>query len=176
MQTKSAVSILKTSFNHWQEHRASRMGAALSFYTVFSIVPLLMLILVIINPFLGKGYIQDAIVEQIGIIINHQSAVFIQSILTGLNETKFDFFAVLIGFGTFIVAAVGVFYELKNSLDDLWDTKELKNETRSWKYFIFSRLLSLSIIPILGFLLIITLTFSSLLNYISFRLPDLLFL
>ena len=167
MQTKSVISIFKASLRHWNNHRAARMGAALSFYTIFSIVPLLMLMLVIIDPFLGKGYIQTAIVEQVRLLINYQSADFIKSILTGLNETKFDFFAIITGIGTLIAGSVGVFYELKNSLDDLWDTYESEKETKGWKYFFSSRLLSLSIIPILGFLLLMTLVFSALLSFIS---------
>lgn len=152
---------------HWQNHRASRMGAALSYYTVFSIVPLLMLVLVVIGPFLGNNYIQTAVVGQVHTLINAQSADFIQSIMTGLSETKFNFFTILISIGTLIMGTLGVFYELKNSLDDLWDTNQSGKETRSLRYFFSSRLLSLSMIPILGFLLIILLVFGELLNFVS---------
>jgi len=167
MQIKSVVSIFKTSFFHWQNHRATRMGAALSYYTIFSIVPLLMLVLVVIGPILGSTYIQDAIVLQVHTLINSQSASFIQSILVELSETKFNFMTIIVGIGTLIVGTLGVFYELKNSLDDLWDTKQIVKEVTSWKYFFSSRILSLSMIPILGFLLLISIIFSALISYIS---------
>lgn len=167
MKIKTILSIFKESFYHWQDHRASRMGAALSYYAIFSIVPILMIILVFIGPILGNDYIQKAIVGQVHILINEQSADFIQSIIKGLSETQFNFLTIIASIGTLIIGTVGVFYELKNSLDDLWDTKQSEKETKSWKYFLFSRLLSLSIIPILGFLLMISIIASSIANFIS---------
>ena len=167
MKLKSIISIIKTSFSHWQNHRASRMGAALSYYAIFSIVPLLMLALVVIGPISGDEYIQTAIVEQVHTLINAQSANFIQSLLIALSQIKFNFFTIIISIGTLIFGALGVFYELKNSIDDLWDTKQSVKEIKSWKYFFSSRLLSLSMIPIFGFLLIISLVFSGLISFIS---------
>ena len=143
------------------------MGAAISFYAVFSIIPFLIIILIVVAPFLGQGYIQNAIVEQIRFLINSQAADFIQTILTGLHQTKLNFFAIVVSGGTLIVGALGVFYELKNSLDDLWDTGKSTKETQGWKYFFSSRLLSLSLVPILAFLLIMTLIFSELTSYLS---------
>ncbi len=171
MQVKSIISVIKTSFIHWQNHRATRMGAALSFYTIFSIVPLLMLMLVIIGPFLGHNYIQTAIVGQIRTLVNAESAEFIRSILIGISEAKFNFLAITISIGTLIIGTLGVFYELKNSLDDLWDTNQSGDETKGWKYFVTSHLLSLSMIPILGFLLIISIVFSAILTLISEFIP-----
>jgi membrane protein len=167
MKLKSIISIIKTSFSHWQNHRASRMGAALSYYAIFSIVPLLMLALVVIGPISGNEYIQTAIVEQVHTLINAQSANFIQSLLITLSQIKFNFFTIIISIGTLIFGALGVFYELKNSVDDLWDTKQSVREIKSWKYFFSSRLVSLSMIPIFGFLLIISLFFSGLISFIS---------
>lgn len=167
MQLKSIISIIKTSFTHWQDHRASRMGAAISYYAIFSIIPLLMLALVVIGPVLGNEYIQNAIVEQVRTIINDKSADFIQSILVGLSHIKFNLTVIIASIGTLVFGAVGVFYELKSSLDDLWDTKQTVKEIKGWKYFFSVRLLSLSMIPIFGFLLIISLLFSGLISFIS---------
>ena len=78
MQSNSITSIFKISFNHWRNHRSARMGAALSYYTIFAIVPLLMLLLVISRPFLANDYIQRAIVEQVSSLVNIKTADFIQ--------------------------------------------------------------------------------------------------
>ena len=171
MQIKKIISLLKNSLFHWESHRAQRMGAALSYYAIFSIIPLLTIVLMIVGSFLDNNYLQTAIVEQTRTFSNIQNADFIKSIIIGISETKFNFFTVLITLSTLIVGALGVFYELKNSLDDLWDTVQSKKEARSWKYFFSSRLLSLSIIPILGFLLVISLVFSALLSVISEYAP-----
>lgn len=167
MQFKSVISIFKTSFYHWQSHRATRMGAALSYYTIFSIVPLLMLVLIVIGPILGDAYIQKAIVLQVHTLVNYQSADFIKAILVGLSETKFNPITIIVGIVTLVIGTLGVFYELKNSLDDLWDTRQPEKEISTWKYFFSSRILSLSMIPILGFLLLISIVFSALISYIS---------
>lgn len=167
MKLKSIISILKDSFSHWRSHRAPRMGAALSYYTIFSIVPLLTLFLVVIGSFLGNSYIQAAIVGQVHTLVNDKTADFVQSILVGVSEIKFNFFTILVGLITLLVGTLGVFYELKNSLDDLWDTNELGKEPKGWKYFFSSHLLSLSMIPILGFLFITFLVFSTLMSFIS---------
>lgn len=167
MKVKAAISIFKESFYHWQNHRASRMGAALSYYAIFAIIPLLMFGLIVIGSYIGNEYIQDAIVTQVRILTNAQNANFVQSIMTELSQTKFNLLEIIVSIGTFIVGTVGVFYELKNSLDDLWDTKQSAKETSGWKYFFSSRLLSLSIIPVLAFLLIASLVFSAFLSFIS---------
>ena len=143
------------------------MGAALSYYAIFAIIPLLMFGLIIIGSYLGNEYVQMAIVSQVRILTNVENANFVQSIMTSLSQTKFNLLAIIVSIGTFIVGTVGVFYELKNSLDDLWDTKQTTKETKGWKYFLSSRLLSLSIIPILGFILIVSLVFSAFLSFIS---------
>jgi membrane protein len=173
MKIKTIGSILKASLNHWQNHRASRMGAALSYYTIFSIVPLLTLVLVVIGSYLGNSYTQTAIVEEVRNLVNAQGANFVQSIMSGLGEMKFSFFSIIVNIGILVVGTLGVFYELKNSLDDLWDTKQETSEMKSWRYFFSSRLLSLSIIPILGFLLIISLVFGTLLGLVSEYSPAL---
>jgi membrane protein len=147
------------------------MGAALSFYAIFSIVPILTIILMIIKPLLNESSIQTAIIGQVRTIINIQSADYIQSILMGLKQTKFDLYTIFISIGALVVGAVGVFYELKNSLDDLWDTNRTSKAMRNWRYFFSSRLVSLSMIPILGLLLIISLIFSTFLSFISGYTP-----
>lgn len=167
MQLKSAVSIFKESFYYWQNHRATRMGAALSYYAIFAIIPLLMFGLIIIGSYLGNEYVQMAIVTQVRILTNGENANFIQSIMTELGQTKFNLLEIIVSLGAFIVGTVGVFYELKNSLDDLWDTNQSVKEKKGWKYFFSVRLLSLSIIPILAFLLIISLVFSAFLSFLS---------
>lgn len=161
------VSIFKASLYHWKNHRASRMGASLSYYAIFSIAPLLMLVLIFIGSLLGDAYTQRVIVEQVRILINAQTAGFIQSILIGLGEMKINFLTIIVSIGTLLLGVVGVFYELKNSLDDLWDTRQTEKETKGWRYFFSSRLLSLSIIPILGFLFIMSIVFSEFLNFVS---------
>ena len=167
MQFKSIISIVKTSILHWQSHRAARMGAALSYYTIFSIVPQLILILFLIGPILGNSYIQEEVVKQVQLIVNTQSANLVQSILIGINEVKFNLYTIIIGIGMLIMGTLGVFYELKSSIDDLWDTNKFQKEKRGWRQYFLSHLLSLSMIPILGFLLLISILFSSILSYLS---------
>ena len=72
------------------------------------------LILIIAGSFLDNGSIQTAIIEQVHTFSNAQNADLIKSILTGISETKFNFFTILITLSTLVLGALGVFYELKN--------------------------------------------------------------
>ncbi len=167
MKIKTIISLFKSSFSHWKNHRATRMGAALSFYTIFFIVPILMLILVAAGSFLGDDYIQTSIIGEVRNITNAQNANFVKSILLSFSAIKFDLYAIIVSIVALIAGTLGVFYELKNSLDDLWDTKQIVKESKSWKYFFTSRILSLSLIPVFGVLFLISLIFETLLTFIS---------
>ena len=167
MKISETISLIKDSLTHWSNHRAPRMGAALSYYTIFSIIPLLTLVLIIIGPLLDQTSLQEGIVMGTRNVMGRQGADFIQSLLSGITEIKFGLTTILINAVTLIAGTLGVFYELKNTLDDLWDVNPLLKKTRGWKYFFSSRILSLSMIPILGFLFLISLVFSAVLSYLA---------
>ena len=164
-------SLLKDSVIHWSRHRAPRMGAALSYYTIFSIIPLLTLVIIVIGPLLDHAYLQAGIVSEVRNVMGRQGADFVQSLLTGVTDIQFSLTAVIVSAGTLLAGTLGVFYALKNALDDLWEVNPSTRITRGWKYFFVSRIISLSVIPILGFLFLISLVFSSVLSFLASYSP-----
>jgi membrane protein len=124
-------------------------------------------VLIVIGPLLDQTSLQAGIVTETRNVMGRQGADFIQSLLSGVAEIKFNLTTILISAGTLIAGTLGVFYALKNALDDLWDVNPSLKSTRGWKYFFSSRILSLSMIPILGFLFLISLMFSAILSYLA---------
>ncbi len=162
MQKRFILPYLKGSLAHYSQHRASRMGAAISYYTIFSIIPLLSLVILIAGSLLGKNYIQTELGAQIANLIGQSDSAFLDSLLSAVSIQQHGL-ATLISIVVLIIGTLGVLYELKNALDDLWETAPSKARS-GFKYAIFSRLLTLSVIPVLIFLLLISLVFSALLS------------
>lgn len=165
MTQKSAYAFIKESYCHWSDHRASRMGAALSYYTIFSIIPLLSLIVIIAGVSLGHAYIENELSRQIGAFIGPESGKFIRSLLEASLSAGTGIWVSIVSFVVLAVGTLGMLRELKNSMDDLWDAPSGSVDARWWKSYIAVRLISLSLIPVLVFLLIISMVASSLLAF-----------
>ena len=173
MKLKAVPSLVKASFIHWYTHRSQRMGAALSFYTIFSIVPLLTIGIIVIGHILNQAYLQSAIIDQVRNLVGSEGAEFIQSILSSVTGLQFNLATIIVSAGTFLIGTLGVFYELKNSLDDMWDVDPSSKNMRGWKYFFSAHILSLSMIPILGFVFLVSLLFSAILSFVAGYSPAL---
>lgn len=166
MKLKTAWPLIVDSFNHWSNHRASRMGAALSYYTIFSIVPLITLFILLIGPILSQDYIQNAIAAGAQTIIGGQAAAVVRSMIVSIDSSNADAITIVVSIVILVFGTYSLFYELKNDMDDLWEVRQPKSDW-SWKSFFSGRLLSLTMIPVLGFLFIISLVFTSLLSFVD---------
>src|SRR5580704_13452377 len=105
------------------------MAAALSYYTVFSMAPLLILAISIAGLVLGRDAAQGKIVEQIGGLVGKQSAVAIQSMIQAAHHSSKGIFASVIGVVSLIAGATGVLSELKSALNQIWRTREPSDVT-----------------------------------------------
>lgn len=163
MTRKQIVSLLRQAVDHWVSHRASRMGASLAYYAVFSIVPLLSLVVVIAGASLGHAYIRTELGHEIGSMIGPESGEFIRSLLAAGSEAP-GVIASVVGFAVLAIGTLSMLRELKRSLDDLWDVSAERRFRKRWvRNYILAHLISLSLIPVLALLLILSLVFSSLL-------------
>lgn len=165
MKNNRAFSFLKESYDHWSDHRASRMGAALSYYTIFSIVPLLALIVIIAGASLGHAYIQNELTRQIAGAIGTASAEFIRSVLASTLADTAGIWVSIISFVILVVGTLNMLRELRSSMDDLWDAPDEDARAPWLKNYVLTRLVSLSLIPVLVFLLIVSMVFSALLSF-----------
>jgi membrane protein len=161
--------ILRDAFDGFKRHNAPRLGAALAYYTVLSLSPLMILVLAIVGAVLGPEAARGEITTQLNGMIGNEGAKAVEAMITSANEPKHGILATIIGIAVLIVSATGVFIELKGSLDTIWETKI---ESKGWgiRQLIFDRVVAFMVICGIAFLLLVSLLFSALLAALSHRL------
>jgi len=154
-KAKDALGILKKTFNCFLEDRALKLSAALSYYTIFSLAPLLLLMISLAGLFLGRDAIQGHVFSEINGLIGNEAAAQIQDIIKNMELSGKTNMAVIIGAITLIIGATSVFGEIQDSINLIWKVKA--KPKRGWVKLLKDRLLSSSLIVGLGFLLIVSL-------------------
>lgn len=151
--------VIKCAISAWIDHRAASKGAALAFYTLFSMAPILLLVIAIAGFFYGTDAVQGAILVQLRGLVGRQGAEAIQLILAGASNHEQGRLATLIASALLLFGATSVFAELKASLDEIWQTP-LAPEGGLWD-ILRTRLLSFGLILVLAFLLMVSLVVSA---------------
>jgi membrane protein len=162
---KNAWVLLKETFGEWNTDNAPRLGAALSYYTVFSLTPVLILVIAVAGVFLGHDAAQGKIVAQLTGLVGKEAAEFLQSAIVKVNQQESGLKASVIGLLTLIVGASGVMVELQGALNTVWKVLPKPAAARgSVKRFVRVRVVALALVISLGFLLLVSLVFSALLE------------
>jgi membrane protein len=160
MTAKQAWTLLRKSADAWVDDRASSMGAALSYYTVFSIAPLLLIAISVAGLVFGADAARGAIVAELQGLVGERSAQTIQDLLQSVSEPREGAIATLIGAVLLLVGATTVFAELQDDLDRIWKAPERNKQAGAWGWA-RSRLLSFGMILATGFLLLVSLVAST---------------
>ena len=158
--------LIKTTFKSWNDDYASSMGAALAFYTLFSIAPLLLIVLSIIGFVFGLEAARGEITGQLQNLMGEQSAMAVQALLQNVNKPEEGFIATMIGVVLLLVGATSVFGELQNSLNRIWHVPE-RSKVNGLIALLHERLLSFGMILGIGFILMVSLIFSAALSAMS---------
>ena len=143
----------------WLDHRAASKGAAVAFYTMFSMAPILVLVTAIAGAFFGPSAAQGQIVAQLSGLVGEVGAQAIQTALISADNDRSGTLATIVATALLLVGATTVFSELKDSLDDIWQIP--KAPTSSILTLIRTRLLSFGLILVLGFLLLVSLVINA---------------
>ncbi len=151
--------LVKEAASDWSHDRAPRLGAALAYYTVFSLVPLLVVIIAVIGLVLGQDAAQSAILSQIANLVGEQSAAAIKDMIQRAEQPSTGLFATAIALVTLILGASGVFGQLQDALNTVWGVEP--KEGRGVWGFIKDRFLSFVAVLGTGFLLLVSLVLSS---------------
>lgn len=159
---KEYFSFIGEVFREFSNDNASKLSASLSYYTIFSLAPMLMIVISIAGIFLGKEAIQGELFGQINNLIGNAAAKQIQELIKNAEQSNKSGIAAIIGFGTLLLGATGVFAEIQDSINYIWSLKA--KPKNSWLKYIINRFLSFSLILTLGFLLLISLTINALLS------------
>ena len=143
------------------------MSAAMSFYGMLSLAPLLVLLVAVMGWWLDRSFIESSLVEQIRSVIGAQGAQVVQQAMTSARQPSEGITASLFAFGLLISGATGVFAELQNAFERLWREGSGEAPKQKWWYSATVRLRGVAYILALGFLLLVSLavsTFSSMLS------------
>ncbi len=151
--------LTKETFDAWWTDKAPRIGAALSYYTVFALAPILILVIAVAGMVLGREAAQGEIVTQLRGLLGEQGAELVQGMILSSSEKKTGIIATAVGLITLLVGATGVFVELQDALNTIWKVEAKPG--RGFKGLLRDRLLSFGMVLSLGFLLLVSLSLSA---------------
>jgi membrane protein len=156
MNPKEIFPILKKAGSDWMEDQAPTLGAALAYYTVFSLAPLLIIAIAIVGLVFGQEAAQGQIFEQLRGLLGEASAKAMQDMVQNANsKPSTGVVATLIGVVTLLFGASGVFGQLQTSLNAIWDVEPKPG--RGILGLVRDRILSFGFILVVGFLLLVSL-------------------
>jgi membrane protein len=144
----------------WSDDYAPSMGAAISYYTVFSVAPLLVIVIAMAGAMFGRDAVQGLIVAELGGLIGNEGAQLVQTLVVSASDTEKGLVAGLISFFILIVGATTVFAELQSALDRIWHVPEAQ-KPKGVRAILEARLLSFGLILGLVFLLMVSLALSA---------------
>jgi membrane protein len=162
---KFAWQLIKETLSSWSDDKAPRMGAALSYYTAFSLAPVLVLVISIAGLVFGRDAAQGRIVGQLEGLLGHDSAAVVQTMLAKASQRGAGAIALVVGFVTLLIGATGVVIELQDAINTVW--KVIPKPGRGIRGLIRDRLLSVGLILSFGFLLLVSLVISAGLEFIG---------
>jgi membrane protein len=151
--------LAKQSFIAWMEDGAGSMGAALAFYTLFSMAPLLLLVIAIAGLVIGSDVARDLLMNQLTQLLGEQGATAVKSVLEAADKKGESIMAAAVSLVTLALGATTVFAELKRDLDKIWHYQPPKR--RGWLIQITSRVGAFGMILVIGFLLMVSLVVSA---------------
>jgi membrane protein len=151
--------LVKATFSSWLDDYAPSMGAALAYYTLFSIAPLLLIVISTAGLVFGEQAVRGEIFDQLRDLMGDQGAQAVQSLLESVSQPEESVAGTIVGTILLLVGATTVLGELQDAFDRIWRAPA-KEEAGWWKV-LRGRLLSFGIILGIGFLLIVSLVFSA---------------
>ncbi|HYC43827.1 MAG TPA: YihY/virulence factor BrkB family protein [Noviherbaspirillum sp.] len=157
--------LLVGAVEEWINDRATSKGAALAFYTLFSLAPILIMVLAIAGAIFGEEAARGAIFRELNGLVGPAGAEAIQLLLANARNPKAGALATLTALALLVVGATTVFGELKDSLDEIWEVPPAHQP--GIILFIRSRLLSFSLILVLAFLLLVSLSVNAALGVLE---------
>jgi membrane protein len=151
--------VLKRSLNAWIDHRAGSKSAALAFFTLFSMTPILMLSIAFAGYIFGAEAAQGEIVAQVEGLVGPNGALAIQALLAAARDPAAGLLATLFASVLLLVGTTSVFVELKSSLDEIWGIAPSRRS--AFRVLLRTRLRSFGLVLVLAFLLLVSLVVSA---------------
>lgn len=169
---KSWWKVLMATFSGFSNDNGLKLSASLAYYTIFSIAPLLILILSLAGIFLGPDSASNKLYSQIDQYVGAEAAKQIQDIIKNLQFSGKSGVALVSGIATLLLGASSIFLEIQDSLNTIWRVKA--KPKKGWLKMLQNRFLSFSLIVSLGFLLLVSLLVNIIVNAISSKISHFL--
>lgn len=165
---KSIWKLIKGSGQDFVNFRITRMSAALAYYTIFSIAPMIILVISVSTIFYGRSAIEGSVYGEIRSFVGDAAALQIQDLIKNATIAKGNAFASVASIIALVIGATGIFGEIQDSINFIWGLKA--KPRRGILKMLVNRLLSFSIIVSVSFILLVSLMVNTVLDILSKRL------
>lgn len=172
MKARDGLNLLKATFSEWIDDKASRLAAALAYYTAFSLAPLLVITIGVAGLVFGDDAAQGKILGELQTVMGPDGARFVQELIAAARKPASSIAATVIGIVILVFGASGVFGELQDALNTIWGVKP--KEGRGLRGILRDRLFSFTMVLGTGFLLLVSLALSAGLAVVGARVGGLL--
>lgn len=170
MRVSALWSIVKETAKDWSDDEAPTLAAALAYYALLSLAPLLVISIGVAGWFLGSDAARGGVAGQLSGIVGDEAASGIQAVVASAHEPSKGVIGTVVGIVTLLVGASGVFGQLQSSLNAIWEVKPKAN--RGWLGQVKDRFFSFTMVLGVAFLLLVSLVLSSLLSSFGRFLGD----
>jgi membrane protein len=162
---KPVYQLLRATYAEWSRDKVPRMGAALAYYTIFSLAPLLVIAIAIAGFVFGQKAVQGRITDQIQGLVGPDSAHAVQTMIQSAHKPAHGVFATIFGVVVLLLGASGVFAEMQDALNTIWKV-DTTSKTGVWN-LVRARFLSFGMVLGIGFLLLVSLLLSAALSAVA---------
>ena len=168
--------VFKKSVRQWQKDKAGQLAAATAYYTVFSLAPLLLIVISLLGLFVGRSAVQQQVVGQMDALLGAQGGQAVRAMIDAAGSSSHSVLAAVIGFVILLLGATGLMSALQDAFNFIWKVETKKTANAIW-IMILKRIFSVGLILTIGFLLLVSLVVSALMllfmQYLSAHFPGL---
>lgn len=172
MPIRNTWKIIKQSFSDFFASHGLKLSASLAYFTVFALPGLLIFIIWFSNFFYGRDIVEGSLFGQLEGLVGHSAALSVEEAIQYTTSGTHSTIATIIGIGTLIFAALGIFSEIQDSINFIWKLKAKPKKGFGFLKMLFNRLLSFSMIVVLGFILLVSLFVNGTMDVILNRLME----
>lgn len=162
--------LLKDSFEGFSEDKLPKLGGALAYFTIFSLGPMLLVLIFLAGIFLGRQAVEGSLYDQIAQLVGADAALQLQQIIRSASTSKGGSAAAIVGAVTLLIGATTMFTEIQDSINTIW---RLEIKPRQWLHMLIARLLAFGVIATMGLLFLVSLAASAIIEGLGERLADL---
>ncbi len=162
MNAGTVLGLLKQTANEWLDDRGFTRSASLSYYTVFSIAPLLLIAVAVAGFAFGRDAVTGELERELRGMVGESGAAAIQEMMKSASKPGAGVLASILGVAMLVLGATGAFVELQDTLNDMWGVD--KNKSSGVMGFLRARVLSLAMVLVIAFLLLVSLVVSTALS------------